>query len=111
MRTLLLAAAAIATPSFAEDTTWLLPQPGIYCPVGRNVLPLQIDEAGGMGIDGLDCERVRLEGGKVRSQLCYSNGGHIFVYETDLIVLPDGNMVHDGITFRRRRAGPPCPVG
>ncbi|MCJ2134229.1 hypothetical protein MKK69_09205 [Methylobacterium sp. J-026] len=111
MRTLFLAAAvaAIATPSLAEDVTWLLPAPGFYCPIGENVMPIRIKEDGGMVIDSLDCGRVRLEGGQVLSPSCVTNGGDRVPYTTDLEVLPSGAMVHDGVTFRRRDGRPPCP--
>lgn len=112
MRNLILAAAvaALATPSLAEDATALL-QPGFYCPVGANVMPITVDEDGGMGIDSLDCERVRLEGGMVISPSCVTNGGNRVVYQTDLMVLPSGALVHDGVTFRRLDGRPPCPAG
>lgn len=111
MRNLLLAAAvaALATPSLAEDATFLLPEPGLYCPVGENVMPISIGPGRRMGIDGLDCEGVRLEGGQVLSPSCVSNGGHRVTYTTDLVVLPSGAMVHDGVTFRLRNGRPPCP--
>lgn len=113
MRTAIIAAAvsALAMPAAAEDTTWLLPPPGIYCPVGQDVPPISIDERGGMGIDLLDCERVRLEGGRVRSDACYGNGGASVPYDTDLVVTPSGALLHDGVRFLRRGGPAPCPAG
>ena len=111
MRSFILAAtiAAIASPSLAEDITFLLPEPGLYCPVDRNVMPISIGPGRRMGIDSLDCERVRLEGGQVLSPSCVTNGGNRVTYTTDLEVLPSGGLVHDGVTFRRREGRPPCP--
>lgn len=111
MRARLLAAtlAALSTPAAAEDTTWLLPAPGLYCPIGAEVLPLNVTPDGGMGIDGLDCENVRLEGGRARSGACVSDGGHSLDYDTDLLVLPSGSMIHDGVTFRLWREPRPRP--
>lgn len=111
MRTLLLAAAvaALATPSLAEDVTFLLPEPGFYCPVGADVMPIRIHPGRRMVIDSLDCEGVRLEGGHVLSPSCVTDGGNRVTYATDLAVLPSGAMIHDGVTFRRRDGRPPCP--
>ncbi|MGU3284687.1 hypothetical protein [Methylobacterium mesophilicum] len=111
MRTLILAAAvaATATPSLAEDATFMLPAPGFYCPVGADVMPIRIKADRGMVIDSLDCERVRLEGGQVLSPSCVTDGGNRVTYTTDLEVLPSGALVHDGVTFRRRDGRPPCP--
>lgn len=113
MRSLVIAAAlaALATPAAAADTTWLPPAPGLYCPVGADVLPLSVTPDGGMGIDGLDCENVRLEGGRVRSGSCVSDGGHPLDYDADLIVTPSGAMLHGGVTFRRWTGPRPCPAG
>ncbi|MBE7199469.1 MAG: hypothetical protein INR70_16935 [Parafilimonas terrae] len=112
MRTFALAAAiaALATPSLAGDATWLL-QPGLYCPVERNVPSILVGEDGGIGIDLLDCDRARLEGSVVLSPSCVANGDARFPYQTDLVVLPSGAMVHDGVTFRRLGGRPPCPAG
>ena len=111
MRSFILAAAvaALATPSLAEDATFLLPEPGFYCPVGADVMPIRIHPGRRMVIDSLDCENVRLEGGQVLSASCMSDGGHRVTYATDLVVLPSGAMVHDGVTFRLRNGRPPCP--
>lgn len=112
MRSLLLAAAvaAIATPSLAEDATWLL-QPGLYCPVERNVQPILVGPRPGMGIDGLDCATVRFEGSRIRAKGCYADGGSRVDYDTDLLVLPSGALVHDGTIFRRYEGPRPCPRG
>lgn len=112
MRLLLAAAlAAIALPAAAGDVSWLLPPPGLFCPVGQDVPPILIDSRGGMGIDLMDCARVRLEGGRVQSEACYGNGGASVPYDTDLIVRPDGALLHDGVLFRRRGGPAPCPAG
>lgn len=111
MRTLILAAAiaAAVSPSLAKDATFLLPDQGLYCPQGADVLPISIRPGRRMGIDGLDCEGVRLEGGQVLSPSCVTNGGNRVSYATDLQVLPSGAMVHDGVTYRLRNGRPPCP--
>ena len=111
MRSFIIAAAvaAIATPSLAEDATFLLPEPGLYCPVDQNVMPISIGPGRRMGIDGLNCRGVRLEGGQVLSPSCVTNGGQRVTYSTDLEVLPSGAMIHDGVTFRLRNGRPPCP--
>lgn len=114
MRALALAAAlsALATPAAAGDTTWLLPEAGLYCPAGADVMPLMVTPRGGMLVDGLDCAAVRLEGGRVRSDACVANGGSRSAYDTDLLVLPSGSMVHGGVTFRRYTGPRPCaPTG
>ena len=112
MRTLIAATLAVLSmPAVAEDTTWMLPEPGLYCPQGRNVPPISIDDRGGMGIDLMDCSRVRLEGGRVWSEACYGNGGSLVPYDTDLIVSPSGALEHDGVRFQRRVGPAPCPAG
>ena len=112
MRTLIVAAlAAIALPAAAEDVTWLLPPAGLYCPAGKDVMPIRIRENGGMVIDGLACESVRLEGGRVWSSACVGNGGAAVDYDTDLVVSPSGALTHDGVRFLRRGGAAPCPAG
>ncbi|MCJ2018927.1 hypothetical protein MKK84_16000 [Methylobacterium sp. E-065] len=113
MRTLNLAAAlaVLAAPAAAEDTTWMLPPAGLYCPVGADVLPISIREGGRMGIDALDCAAVRLEGGRVWSTACYANGGSTVSYDTDFEVTPSGALMHDGVRFQRRVGPAPCPAG
>jgi hypothetical protein len=112
MRIIALAAvaASLAVPA-AADETWLLPEAGIYCPAhGENVLPISITPTHGMGIDGLDCPTVRLSRGRVRSPMCWANGGSRVDLDTDLLVLPSGSMIHDSVVFRRWRGPLPCPV-
>lgn len=101
----------LATPAVAEDVTWLLPEPGLYCPAARDVMPIRIREDGGMVIDGLACESVRLEGGRVRSRACVGNGAAAVDYDTDLVVSPSGALTHDGVRFQRRNGQAPCPAG
>lgn len=96
----------------AADATWLMPPTGVYCPThGEQVLPLVVGEDGGMGIDGLDCKSVRLSRGRVTSARCYANGGSVVPYDTDLLVLPSGAMLHDSVLFRRWTGPLPCPAG
>ncbi|MGU3665678.1 hypothetical protein ACLBX9_15975 [Methylobacterium sp. A49B] len=112
MRTaaLALTLAALTVPA-AADTTWLLPKSGVYCPVhGEQVLPLVVGDDGGLGIDGLDCQAVRLKHGHVTSAKCYANGGSVVPYDTDLLVLPSGAMLHDSVVFRRWTGRLPCPA-
>ena len=112
MRTfaLALAVAALAAPA-AADTTWLLPRSGVYCPTnGEPVLPLVVDDDGGLGIDGLDCQSVRLSHGRVTSHACVSNGNHPVDLDTDLLVFPSGAMMHDNVLFRLWKGPLPCPV-
>ncbi|MGU3545776.1 hypothetical protein [Methylobacterium sp. A52T] len=111
MRILAIAAvaASLVVPAAADDT-WLLPEEGVYCPANHeNVLPIVVGPRGGLGIDGLDCPTVRLSRGRVRSPMCWSNGGSEAPYETDLLILPSGSMLHDGVLFRRWRGPLPCP--
>lgn len=113
MRALILAAAlsSITVPAVAEDYTWLLPPAGLYCPAGKDVMPIRIRENGGMVIDGLACESVRLEGGRVWSRACVGNGAAAVDYDTDLQVSPSGALTHDGVRFQRRAGPAPCPGG
>ncbi|MFC6790759.1 hypothetical protein ACFQE0_14750 [Methylobacterium komagatae] len=107
---LALALAVLAAPA-AADETWLLPEDGVYCPAeGQDVYAIVVGPGGGLGIDGLDCENVRLSRGRVRSSACVSNGGHPVDLDTDLLILPSGSMFHDGVLFRRWRGPLPCPV-
>lgn len=112
MRAILAAALAVlTTPSPAKDVSWLL-EPGLYCPLGADVLPILVGPGRGMvGIDGLDCAAVRLEGGRIRSEACYANGGSSVGLDTDLVVTPSGSLLHDGVLYRRRAAAAPCPGG
>ncbi|SFM30842.1 hypothetical protein [Methylobacterium pseudosasicola] len=111
MRTVLsIALAALAVPA-AADTTWLLPQAGVFCPTnGEQVLPIVVMENGGLGIDGLGCRAVRLSHGRVTSARCYANGGNVVPYDTDLLVFPSGAMLHDNVLFRRWKGRLPCPA-
>lgn len=113
MRTLVTAIvlAAIAVPATA-DTSWMLPAPGVYCPSNHEpVLPLVVGEDGGLGVDGLDCQPpVRLRYGLASARRCYANGGSEVPYETDLLVLPSGAMLHDSVVFRLWKGKLPCPA-
>lgn len=111
MRTVLsIALAAIAAPADA-DMSWALPPPGVYCPsYGEQAFSIVVGEDGGLGIDSLDCRAVRLSHGRVTSARCYANGGSIVPYDTDLVVLPSGSMLHDSVVFRLRKGPLPCPA-
>ncbi|KST61212.1 hypothetical protein AO398_00535 [Methylobacterium sp. GXS13] len=110
MRTFLAAAlVALSMPAAAVDTTWMLPPDGLYCPIGVNVMPISISE-GGVGIDGLDCAAVSLEGGRMWSNACYANGGTTVPYDVDFEVSPSGAILHDGVRFQRRVGPAPCPA-
>lgn len=108
---LAVALAVLAAPAAAEDTTWMLPPAGLYCPQGQDVLPISIREGGHVGIDGLDCARVRLEGGRIWSSSCVANGGARVDLDTDFEVTPSGALLHDGVRFLRRGGPAPCPAG
>lgn len=112
MRTVALALAlAVTAVPAAADTAWLLPGAGVYCPsAGEAVLPIVVMEDGGLGIDGLGCKSVRLSHGRVTSARCYANGGSVVPYDTDLVVLPSGAMLHDSVVFRLRKGPLPCPA-
>lgn len=104
MRSLLACLAAVAAGPAAAG--WL-PAPGVYCPVGVDV-PAISAHGTSVGIDLLDCRRPRISGGRLRAQQCFANGGTAVPYDTDLQVLPGGDLQHDGVLFRRRDWGP-CP--
>ena len=111
MRIIVLATALafLATPA-AADETWLLPPDGVYCPSnGENLYAIVVGPHGGLGIDGLDCPTVRLSRGRVRSASCFANGGSEAPYETDLLILPSGAMLHDSVLYRLRKGPLPCP--
>ncbi|TXN47422.1 hypothetical protein FV233_04800 [Methylobacterium sp. WL7] len=102
-----MALAVLASPVLADTPR---PAPGLYCPVGGEAaMPISVQPGGGMGIDGLDCSTVDLAGGRARSGACYANGGSIVDLDVDLVVRPDGDLVHNGIRFRRHPGRPPCP--
>lgn len=106
MRSLLACLAALAAgPALAVGSTW--PADGVYCPSGTDV-PAIVVEGRGIGIDLLDCPHARLSGGRLRADRCYANGGSEVAYTTDLVILPDGMLLHEGVRFRRRARGP-CP--
>lgn len=102
MRLLALAALA-ATPAVAGG----LPAPGVYCPQGSDVPAISVDGTS-VGVDLLDCEDARISGGRLRAKRCWANGGAPVAYSTDLAILPGGDLLHDGVKFRRRARGP-CP--
>jgi hypothetical protein len=104
MRSLLACLAAVsAGPALAGGSTW--PADGVYCPSGTDV-PAIVVEGRGIGIDLLDCQKPRLSGGRLRADRCWANGGTVVPYDTDLQVLPGGDLQHDGVRFRRRDRGP-----
>lgn len=105
MRALAILATIAAGPALAGGSAW--PADGVYCPSGTNV-PAIVVEGRGIGIDLLDCPRPRLSGGRLRADRCYANGGSQVPYDTDLAIAPNGDLIHDGVTFRRRDRGP-CP--
>jgi hypothetical protein len=104
MRSLLACLAAVAAGPVVAGG---LPAPGVYCPQGADVPAISVD-AGGIGIDLLDCKHPRISGGRLRADRCYANGGSVVPYDTDLVILPGGDLQHDGVRFRRRDRGP-CP--
>jgi hypothetical protein len=107
MRSLLLSAfAALSTPALALEP---LPAPGLYCPAGQDVLPILIGPDGGVGVDGMDCRAVVWDGVRVRSRRCYGNGGTPVSYEAELVRLPTGQLLHDGVRFRLYTGQRPCP--
>lgn len=102
MRALILAVLATAPAAAAEPQ----PAPGRYCAPG---LPdISISPGAGAGIDLMDCRSVKISGGRLRSPSCYGMGGAAVSYDTDLVILPGGELLHDGVRFRRRDRGP-CP--
>ncbi|SDM53055.1 hypothetical protein SAMN05216360_102355 [Methylobacterium phyllostachyos] len=111
MRTFVLAlcVASLAMPAVA-DQNWMLPPDGVYCPAkGQDIYAIVVGPNGGLGIDGLDCPVVTLSRGRVRSPKCWANGDSEAPYETDLLILPSGSMVHGSVLFRRWTGPLPCP--
>ncbi|AWI91964.1 hypothetical protein C0214_27145 (plasmid) [Methylobacterium sp. DM1] len=109
MRIAFLAVALAALSGHAQAGP-RLPAPGLYCPVGLGVPPISVGADGGLGIDLLDCERVRLERGRARAEACFANGGTSVALDTDLVVRRDGTLLHDGVMFRLYTGPRPCPV-
>lgn len=96
MRALILAILVTAPAAAAE------PVPGRYCPIGRDLPDITIGPAPGTaGIDLMDCQRVTYPAGRLRSPLCYGMGGAKVPYDVDLVVEPDGTLLHDGARYRR----------
>ncbi|KQU31083.1 hypothetical protein ASG63_16420 [Methylobacterium sp. Leaf94] len=106
MRALVLIA-LLAGPAAAEA---FQPPSGLYCPEGADVPAVVIGPGPGeVGIDLMECHGARISGGRVTSRQCYGNGGTAVPYEAELVLLPSGVLLHDGVRFRRRPAGGPCP--
>ncbi len=102
MRALILSL-LLATPVAADP----VPAPGLYCPVGRPVMPIVVGPGGTVGIDSLECHGARIAGGRLSSSRCYGNGGRPVPYDTELAPLPGGGLLHDGVRYRRQAS--PCP--
>lgn len=101
--------ALLAGPAEAEAEAFQ-PAPGLYCPESRDFAAFLIGPgAGEVGIDLMECHGARIAGGRVTSARCYGNGGRPVAYEAELSLLPSGVLLHDGVRFRRRPEGGPCP--
>jgi len=99
--------ALLAGPAAADP---FQPAAGLYCPEGADVASILVGPAPGtVGIDLMDCRGARIAGGRVTSARCYGNGGAAVAYEAELVLLPSGVILHDGMRFRRRPEGGPCP--
>ncbi|KQO42448.1 hypothetical protein ASF49_15655 [Methylobacterium sp. Leaf104] len=86
------------------------PAPGLYCPEGADVPAIVVGpEAGVVGIDLMECHGARIAGGRVTSRQCYGNGGSVVPYDAELVLLPSSVLLHDGVRYRRRLEGEPCP--
>lgn len=85
------------------------PVPGLYCPVGKDVYAILVERPGTIGIDGLDCQSARWDGARVTARRCYANGGSQVTLDAELVVLPTGRILHDGVQFRRYTGPRPCP--
>jgi len=86
------------------------PAPGLYCPEGADVPAIVVGPAPGeVGIDLMECHGARISGGRVTASRCYGNGGRPVPYEAELSLLPSGVLLHDGVRYRRRPSGGPCP--
>lgn len=109
MRTAFLAVALAALSSHAQAGP-RLPVPGLYCPVGVDAPTISVDADGGLGIDLLDCEGVRLQRGRARAEACFANGGSRVPLDVDLAVRRDGSVRHGGVTFRLYFGPRPCPA-
>lgn len=109
MRSMLLAVALAALSGHAHADP-RLPAPGLYCPIGVDAPPISVDGRGGLGIDLLDCEGVRVERGRARAESCFANGGSRVSLDVDLAVRRDGTLRHDGVVFRLHTGPRPCPV-
>lgn len=109
MRTAFLAVALAALYGHANAGP-RLPAPGLYCPTGVDAPPISVDGRGGLGIDVLNCEGMRLERGWARVAACFANGGSRVPLDVDLAVRRDGSLRHDGVTFRLYAGPRPCPA-
>lgn len=93
-----LIALMLATPAAADP----LPPAGFYCPIGRDIMPIIVDVGGTVGIDSLECRKARLAGGRLTSRTCYANGASVSSVDLELVVLPGGGLLHDGVRYRRQ---------
>lgn len=87
---------ATATAAAAEPR----PVSGRYCAVGVDLPQISIGPGPGVGIDLMDCPAATIAGGRVRAPRCFGMGGAEVPYDVDLVVRPDGTLLHDGAVYR-----------
>ncbi len=98
MRAVLALLIAIAPAAAGERQ----PAPGRYCSQGIDLPEVSIGpEPGTAGIDLMDCTKVKIAHGRLRSPSCYGMGGALVPYDVDLVVEADGTLLHDGARYRR----------
>lgn len=78
------------------------PAPGRYCAQGVDMPTISIGPRPGQaGIDLMDCRKVTISAGRLRSPSCYGMGGAQAPYDVDLVIEADGTLIHDGARYRR----------
>lgn len=109
MRALVLLAALSTAGAPTPQTR---PAPGWYCPIGvGNPISIDVPKRGEGGIDGMACYGLSFRPGVIRGAKCYGNhfDDEGSPFETDLFIRDNGDIVHDGVTYRRYDGPMPCP--
>lgn len=89
-----------ASPAIAAPT-------GTWCPADGG-LEIVLGPGPKAYIDGVECPKARIAGGRLTARVCYPPGGHPVPYDVDLVEGPDGTLRHDGQIYRRA-PGARCP--
>lgn len=93
---LIVIALSLAGPAVADE----LPKAGLYCAPNGYGVPITFSNDGGAGIDGLDCGRVQLSKGMIRSKKCYANGGSVVTLSEKFAVRPDGSIYFNNVIYK-----------